>query len=82
MVKNIRFGFEFTFLSGFFFTILILSGCVTVDEGYKIKRVADVPETQILSKSDDELFSKKMPEITADEYELLGDALLKRGNSI
>lgn len=80
MIKKRRFKFKFTFLFSFFFTTLIISGCVTVEESYKLKRVNDVPESQILSESDDELFSKRMPEITADEYELLGDALLKRGN--
>jgi tetratricopeptide (TPR) repeat protein len=80
MTKKRTLDFEFKFLVGFFFTIFVLSGCVTVDKGYKVESAESIAETQISSKWDEELFSKKLPEMTADEYEMMGDSLLSRGN--
>ena len=79
MIKKRMSGLEFTFLSVFFYTTLILSGCITVDEGYNVERVDDISETQMSSNFDNEFFSKKLPEMTSDEYEQLGDALLRKG---
>jgi Flp pilus assembly protein TadD len=57
-----------------------LSGCITVDKGNRIESVNEIPENQMSSAADDILFSQKLPEMTGDEYEMLGDALLKKGN--
>ena len=68
-----------TFLACLFFTTLILTGCVTVDNGYKIERADDVSKTQIISKSGHESSPKNLPNITSDEYERLGDTLVGKG---
>lgn len=73
------FSLESIFLACLFFTALILAGCVTVDNGYKIERADDISKTQILSKSGNELLSKDLPDMTSDEYERLGDTLLSKG---
>ena len=80
MAKKRTLGVEFQFFVVFFFIIFVLSGCVTVDKGYKIDGVENTAETQISSKLDEELFSKKLPAMTADEYEMMGDSLLSKGN--
>ena len=80
MTKKTTSGVEFKFLVVFIFTIFVLSGCVTVDKGYKVEGAESTAEMQISSKFDDELFSKKLPAMTADEYEMMGDSLLSKGN--
>jgi Flp pilus assembly protein TadD len=80
MTKKTTSSVEFKFLVVFFFTIFVLSGCVTVDKGYKVEGAESNAEMQISSKFDDELFSKKLPAMTADEYEMMGDSLLSKGN--
>jgi tetratricopeptide (TPR) repeat protein len=79
MTKKTTSGVEFKFLV-VFFIIFVLSGCVTVDKGYKVEGAESNAEMQISSKFDDELFSKKLPAMTADEYEMMGDSLLSKGN--
>jgi Flp pilus assembly protein TadD len=80
MAKKRTLGFEFKFLVVFFFIIFVLSGCVTVDKGYKVEGAESTAEIQFSSELDEEMFSKKLPEMNADEYEMLGDSLLRRGN--
>jgi hypothetical protein len=80
MTKKRTLGFEFKFLVVFFFILFVLSGCVTVDKGNKVEGAESIEEMQISSKLDEEMFSKKLPEMTADEYEMLGDSLLSKGN--
>jgi Flp pilus assembly protein TadD len=80
MTKKTTSGVEFKFLVVFIFTIFVLSGCVTVDKGYKVEGAESTAEMQISSKFDDELFSKKLPAMTANEYEMMGDSLLSKGN--
>jgi tetratricopeptide (TPR) repeat protein len=57
-----------------------LTGCITVDKGHQIERVDEIPLNQMSSGADDILFSQKLPDMTADEYEMLGDALLQKGD--
>ena len=59
---------------------LNLTGCITVDKGHQIEGADEIPQNQVSSGADDILFSQKLPEMTADEFEMLGDALLKKGN--
>jgi tetratricopeptide (TPR) repeat protein len=57
-----------------------LTGCITVDKGHQIEGVDEIPQDQNSSNADDILFNQKLPEMTADEYEMLGDALLKKAD--
>jgi tetratricopeptide (TPR) repeat protein len=80
MTKKRTLNFGFKFLGVFFFIIFILSGCVTVDKGNKVEGAESTNEMQFSSELDEKMFSKKLPEMTADEYEILGDSLLSKGN--
>jgi Flp pilus assembly protein TadD len=80
MTKKTTSSVEFKLLVVFFFIIFVLSGCITVGKGYKVEGAESNAEMQIPSKFDDELFSKKLPAMTADEYEMMGDSLLSKGN--
>jgi len=80
MTKEGSLNFKFKFFAVFFFILFDLSGCVTVDKGNKVEGAESIDEIQISSQLDEELFSKKLPEMTADEYEMLGDSLFGKGN--
>jgi Flp pilus assembly protein TadD len=80
-IKKIKkFGVSLTLITVLGLLSLGLTGCITVDKGQHIARVDEIPQNQMSSGSDDVLFSQKLPDMTADEYEMLGDALLKKGD--
>jgi Flp pilus assembly protein TadD len=65
-------------LIGFILTVLIFAGCASNNN----TRIQRVEKNAILSSSNefpDEVFDKKLPPMTGDEYERLGDTLLSRG---
>jgi hypothetical protein len=75
MAKKRTLGFEFKFLVVFFFIIFVLSGCVTVDKGYKVEGAESTAEIQFSSELDEEMFSKKLPEMNAWLFFNMSDRL-------
>jgi Flp pilus assembly protein TadD len=65
-------------LVGFILTVFIIWGCASNNKSLIQKMEQDAAYSS--SKAiPDEIFDKKLPEMTGDEYERLGDTLLSRG---
>jgi Flp pilus assembly protein TadD len=65
-------------LIGFILTIFVFWGCASSDKSH-IRRVDEIAATRAPSEFPDELSDEKLPAMTGDEYERLGDTLLSRG---
>jgi tetratricopeptide (TPR) repeat protein len=65
-------------LLGFIFTSFIIWGCASNSKS-QIQRMERNAIPTSSNTFPDEVFDKKLPEMTGDEYERLGDTLLSRG---
>ena len=65
-------------LIGFIFTILFIWGCASNNKSL-IQRMEQNAISSGSNEFPDEILDKKLPEMTGDEYERLGDTLLSRG---
>jgi tetratricopeptide (TPR) repeat protein len=63
---------------GFLLIIFVFWGCASNDKS-RIRRVDKNAVIPVSTEFHDEVFDKKLPEMTGDEYERLGDTLLSRG---
>ena len=66
------------FLMGFILTLFIFMGCSSSQQS-RIQRIEQNAITPVSTEYPDEVFDKKLPEMSGDEYERLGDTLLSRG---
>jgi hypothetical protein len=78
--KEKIYDFQLIWILSFILIIFVFSGCASGDKGHRIRRIDEIPENRVASDFPDELTANKLPEITSDEYEKLGDALLRKGN--
>jgi len=60
------------------FTIFLFWGCASNDKS-RIQRVKQNSTPPVTNAFRDEILDKKLPEMTGDEYERLGDTLLSKG---
>ena len=66
-------------LIGFILTFFIIFlGCASNDKSH-IQRLEKNAIPSASNKFPDEIFDRKLPEMTSDEYERLGDTLLSKG---
>ena len=59
-------------------TIFVFLGCASNDKN-RIQRIEQNFTPPVTNAFRDEILDKKLPEMTGDEYERLGDTLLSRG---
>ena len=78
--KEKIFDFQLILILSFIFIIFVFWGCASGDKGHHIRSVDEISENRVPYDFPDELTANKLPEITSDEYERLGDALLRKGN--
>ncbi|MEJ2731578.1 MAG: hypothetical protein P8185_24220, partial [Deltaproteobacteria bacterium] len=71
-------NFKPTLIIGVIVTIFIFSGCASNDKS-RIQRMGKNAIPPVSTEFPDEILDKKLPEMTGDEYERLGDTLLSRG---
>ena len=63
---------------GFILTIFIFIGCASNQQS-RIQRIEQNAIPPVSAEYPDAVFDKKLPEMTGEEYERLGDTLLSRG---
>ena len=63
---------------GLILAVFFLSSCASNDKS-RIRRIDNNDIPSVSNEFSDEIFDKKLPEMTGDEYERLGDTLLSRG---
>jgi Flp pilus assembly protein TadD len=86
--KNIACIYKFTLKLIVITAAVFLLGCtggkgfhLEIDSGNSTKRgIRGLSDDQIPVQPDDKLNAKELPDPTSDEYETLGDALLRKGN--
>ena len=78
--KEKIFDFQLILILSFIFIIFVFWGCASGDKGHHIRSVDEISHNRVSYDIPDELTANKLPEITSDEYERLGDALLRKGN--
>ncbi len=78
--KEKFFAFQLILILSFIFIIFVFGGCASGDKGHYIRSVDEISENRVPYDFPDELTGDKLPEITSDEYEKLGDALSRKGN--
>ena len=83
IMKNIRQEVKLNKIALLHFIILAaiawnFMGCGSGKKHYAIERVTEIPDYQHAAQKSDEASKKNLPEMTADEFEMLGDSLLGR----
>ena len=76
--KQKLFDCQLVLILSLILAIFVFLGCASGDKN-RIRRLDEIVETRVSSELSDELTDNKLPEMTGDEYERLGDTLLSRG---
>jgi Flp pilus assembly protein TadD len=77
-INQTYFGHQAIWHLGFFLILLVLGGCASSDNS-RIQKIDNIHITPYSDALPDEPTEKKLPEMSGDEYERLGDTLLNRG---